>query len=128
MGWFNKKKNAVVIPPCNHKYRDFPWYITAELTTNRDPRNNEWKAQIKEPYVCVKCGHRRDEVLCTGSGSGANSAKDLYNKVEWYKEIYAGKVMNRAEVEDMVADMRLVDREFLAIVDGMMTPKINIPS
>ena len=44
----NKNKNPPPSPPpCNHKWKDFPWYINSTLFDN-----SKLLVENIEPYVC----------------------------------------------------------------------------
>ena len=90
---------------CNHKYKDFPWYIEIEEDTN-----GSYSVKIKEPYVCVICKNRIDKKLY---GKTLNYRSDLDDKVYEIKETYGNQIKSTAEIEDMVNDFQLVDKQFL---------------
>ena len=120
MGFFNRPKNAKiedlepkpVSPPqkCNHKFQDFPWYV--EGTESDDIYSRHWyHLMIKEPYVCIYCGERHDKVLyeIKRYGSHKEAIQDLNNINEGFKD----HIRHRAEIEDMINDMQLVDPQYL---------------
>ena len=51
--WKRKKKE------CQHKYKDFDWYITSNYYID----SHILKVRIIEPYVCIFCGNRIDKEL-----------------------------------------------------------------
>lgn len=113
MFWFKKEKAQEkeevtrIEIPCKHKYRDFPWYIESSY-------DNDYYCYIiyvKEPYVCVWCGERQDKVLQRIERTG--SMEDCIKAIEALKKEYKGYIMRRAIIEDMINDMRLVDRDYL---------------
>ena len=118
MGLFSKKKvtksvAAVVpteAPKCSHKYQDFPWYI--EGTSNRDVYDRlYYTVKIIEPYVCIYCGARENKVLWNIQRYGSEKeGQDIVNEL---REKFKDHVRHRAEVEDMINDMNMVDVEHL---------------
>lgn len=108
---FKKKKKPAAIeqpeapPPCKHKYIDFPWYINASY----DQSNTYYRIKIYEPYVCILCKHRYDELLEVHSGWGKKNAQEAVDK---YEKMYP-QIKGRAEVEDQIADMKLLDPYYL---------------
>ncbi len=107
--WFRKKKEEpqmpVQPPVCHHKYRDFNWYLTAEH--NRD---TDWyHVCIFEPYVCILCKHREDKLLFEISGFGRKRCSDVVDEME---NNYP-KLRPRAEIEDEINDMLMLDPYYL---------------
>lgn len=90
---------------CNHKYKDFPWYIVTKKNIN-----NTYSVEIKEPYVCVICKNRIDKELSRKTFSWES---DFDTEVQDIKEVYGDKIKSAVEVEDMVNDFQLVDKQFL---------------
>ena len=122
MGLFNrsKKENAnakeyIPTPPqkqCNHKFQDFPWYAEGEEHGNNAYGFDNWyHLTIKEPYVCIYCGERQDKVLweITRYGSHKEAVEALDDICEKFKD----RIRHRAEIEDMINDMKLVDPQYL---------------
>lgn len=111
MFWAKKEKaqeKATRIKiPCKHKYRDFPWYVEGSY----DNDYYHYKIYVKEPYVCVWCGDRKDKVLQHIERTG--SKEDCLKELEALKKEYKSYVMRRAIIEDMINDMQLVDRDYL---------------
>ena len=108
---FKKKKEvkARVLPPkkCEHKYKDFDWYITSNYYLN----TNILKIEIIEPYVCIFCGNRIDKVLHTYE---TVCDKDKINKkVKDFIEPYQSKLKERAFIEDEINDFILVDKDYI---------------
>lgn len=106
--WFKKKNEPAkpVIPPvCHHKYRDFDWYYTANHYVDTDA----FEIKVVEPYVCVLCHHREDKVLLETKGFGRKNCAHIINGL---KEDYP-KLRVRAEVEDEINDMMMLDPYYL---------------
>ena len=115
MNWFRKKKNTEPTPiiefaqtpqPCTHTWQDFPWYIEDAFS---DDVSEVW---IKEPYVCIHCGERKDEILYHRRTTDMSHSQHLQRLKDWAEE-YKEHVLPRAVVEDQVYDMKYVDRERL---------------
>lgn len=119
MGLFWKKKVTQVVEPvvpaepqeCSHKYQDFPWYIEGTSNTDAYYNRSYYTIKIIEPYVCVYCGKREDKVLWHIQRYG--SEKEGQAIVDELKEKFKDHVRHRAEVEDMINDMKMVDVEHL---------------
>lgn len=111
MGFLKKKKiEETPEPECKHKYRDFPWYLTAVQN------HSGCTISIIEPYVCVWCGNRRDVVLhelFKDSSMYKNLTKEATSTIKYFEEIYKDQLQPRAVVEDQINDMKLVDRDYL---------------
>ena len=115
-----QKPQSITPKICQHKYKDFNWYVTSVY--NMD--TNFLSFKIYEPYVCIHCGDRIDKLL---------------DEKQWYcesKEIADEKhnneiknyplIRSRAEIEDQINDMVLVDRAYIDIymkVHGLETDK-----
>jgi hypothetical protein len=114
---FSRKKKVEETPkvieprPCQHKYKDFPWYTDGTYNENTKVLD----VSIIEPYVCIHCGHRKDVVL--------DHFSRIFGKFEeaekFYDDFQDGKYTNmiekKAVVEDMINDMVLVDRQYIEI-------------
>lgn len=107
MGFFTKKKPVTepskpVEKKCEHKYQDFPWYLTWSVNTY------DYTIEVHEPYVCIFCGDRIDKILSryTGKGDGQQLIEKLHCRFD-------NHIKHREEVEDMINDMVLVDPEYL---------------
>ena len=113
------KKKPVVKPPvtCQHKWKDFPWYIQRDV--ERDYNSTTYLIRVWQPYVCVKCKERRDESLETVKVQTRNARDEYYERM---LEDYKDKVLPIAVVEDMVKDEQLVDREYLRLMDDFQNP------
>ena len=121
MGFFNRSKNTKteslepkpVSPPpkkCNHKFQDFPWYIEGEESD--DFYSRHWyHLTIKEPYVCIYCGERHDKVLWEIKRYGSH--KEAIQGLDDINEKFKDHIRHRAEIEDMINDMQLVDPQYL---------------
>lgn len=112
---FRKKVEApkVIEPlPCQHKYKDFPWYVEGKYDYNTYLET----INVIEPYVCILCGHRKDVVLDTVSRyfSRFEDAEKFYDNF-CSNSTYAERIKPRAIVEDMINDMSLVDQKYLDI-------------
>ena len=107
-----KKKNKPAV--CNHKWKDFPWYA---LWGREDGR---YYFKIFEPYVCIKCKERRDELL---TRMNFEKSKDRDEELKKLHEKYKGKILDLVEVEDMVKDEQLVDREYLKLLEEFEHPE-----
>lgn len=113
------KKKAVIQPPapCQHKWKDFPWYIQRDV--ERDYNSTTYLIRVWQPYVCVKCKERRNESLETVRVSTRNDRDRHYERM---LEDYKDKVLPIAVVEDMVKDEQLVDREYLRLMEEFQSP------
>lgn len=112
---FRKKAEVpkVIEPrPCQHKYKDFPWYVEGKYDYNTCLET----IHVIEPYVCILCGHRKDVILDTVSRyySQFEDAEKFYENFR-NNVAYAEKIKPRAIVEDMINDMSLVDQKYLDI-------------
>lgn len=115
--WNKKKKTAPVAPtPCRHKWMDFPWYYEAKYMKD----TKFFRAKIIEPYVCIHCKERKNIVL--KEISSYISLKDANDVIESWQKTYKDKIQDKAIVEDMINDMQLVDREYLAIAHSLQHP------
>ena len=113
---FSKKKNKPTV--CNHKWKDFPWYLHTHHRTEYDGEK-VYAVEVYEPYICVKCKERRNECL---GGFESNSQKARDEKAKEIKETYPDKIKGRLEVEDMVKDEQLVDRDYLNLLAQYENP------
>jgi hypothetical protein len=112
--WLFKKKERlpepIEPPPCKHKYQDFPMYLVLSYYSNIQ------KAIIGvyEPYVCIYCKKRINRCLEeTEYGQVDYEAATALLALK-QKEL-GDKVKPQFEVEDMVNDFQLVDREWLKL-------------
>ena len=111
MSWFNRKKEPekpIVIQEktkeCNHKYIDFDWYMKTEYNES----TNDYSIEVYEPYVCIFCKNRRDELLDYSYGRGYER-KDYEDAKREFEALYP-KIKPMAIVEDQIKDMQLVDK------------------
>lgn len=117
---FLKKKSKSKV--CNHKWKDFPWYLAISYyDTERYYSSPDYRYTLKvvEPYVCIKCKDRRDEVLMTYE---SNSREKRDAKVKELQQTYPDKIRPIVEIEDMVKDEQLVDREYLKLLEQFENP------
>ena len=106
-----KKINPSYVPPvkeCNHKYKDFPWYTEGKYSYETKVLD----LSVKEPYVCIYCGHRKDVVLdhFVRIFYDLEKAEEFY---ESYQNRYPDNIQPKPVVEDMINDMVLVDQQYL---------------
>lgn len=109
MGLFSRRKKE---PTCNHKWKDFPWYIT--IYDGYVNGYYRFTCKVTEPYVCVKCKEVREIDLVVNRYT---SSKERQEYVEKLLEQYPNKIKPAVEVKDMIADEVLVDREYLKIIE-----------
>ena len=116
MSWFFKKPKVVEPKVCRHKWKDFPWYYEAAYYQNY----NQFKASIIEPYICIHCKERKNVILCERNDScSLEKAREI---IDSWKQKYKDQMLDKVLVEDMIADMQLVDREYLAIAEALANP------
>lgn len=119
MGWFKRKSKVKDVKPevpvCNHKWKDFPWYYDATYSN----REHFLQFRIFEPYVCIHCKERTDRLLFEHE-SYYKSYDEANGYVTHFKEKYAEHMADRVVIEDMIADMQLVDREYLQIAEALL--------
>lgn len=114
---FFKKRETPVRPVCAHKWQDFDWYLEWEKTSDGAGLCIA-KYSIIEPYVCIHCKERMDKVLESRKLSQCTSQQAdafLRDVREHYPQI-----KDRPVVEDEIADMQLVDRDYLRIARMVM--------
>ena len=121
MGFFNRFKKEPVkqyipAPPqlekCHHKFQDFPWYVEGEEKGyNAYGFDNWYRLIIKEPYVCIYCGERIDKTLWEITRYGNHS--EAVQALKEVNERFPTQIRYRAEIEDMINDMQLVDPQYL---------------
>ena len=114
----NKNKNPPPSPPpCNHKWKDFPWYINSTLFDN-----GKFLIEIIEPYVCIYCKKQKNIVLkkITRSNITRSGANEFICELE---EKYKDYIKDKAIVNDMINDMILVDREYLRLYEEVVNNK-----
>lgn len=103
MGIFKKKQ-------CEHKLRDFDWYLSI-YETNDFGGQKDYTIRVIEPYVCILCGKRDDITLATYHVLGYES--DRNRKIAEIKAELGEKIKPRAIVEDAVYDAINVDKEYV---------------
>lgn len=109
MRLFTKKKPIVEQPEpvekkCEHKFQDFPWFLTWNL------ESNYYKIDVIEPYVCIFCGERKNKVLASYTGNNPKNGEKL---LEQLHKRFDNHIKYQEEIEDMINDMTLVDPEYL---------------
>ena len=106
MGLFTKKKPPIeqVEKECEHKFQDFPWFLTWDLDCGR------YIVKVIEPYVCIYCGQRENKVLACYTGTGYQEGQKLLKSLS---SRFKDHIKYQEEVEDMINDMVLVDPEYL---------------
>lgn len=114
------QKKAQQIQTCKHKYKDFPWYCEMEYDTS----NEIAEYTIIEPFVCLLCKHRINKVLSTDIEQGSLSfcKRNLDILINKHPQI-----TYKCVVEDMIADMQLVDRDFSKYYDLLHTIDPDVP-
>ena len=111
MGWlFNRKKKETTLEKkeCNHKWKDFPWYIQSTYY----PESSSYNIAIYEPYVCILCKERKDIILSKLSHTGETFEQCL-EQIETAEEVYKDHIQPRAVVEDMIHDFQMIDKAYL---------------
>lgn len=110
---FFRKKNKP--SACNHKWKDFPWYDVYGF----DRSTGKYFFMIMEPYVCIKCKKRQDKQLLKIT---TDSLEERNRTLSEYKQKYKDKMLDLVEVEDMVQNEILVDREYLKLLEQFENP------
>lgn len=118
MGWFKRKSKVKEVPKpavCDHKWKDFPWFYKAVYQL----QEHKLYFKVIEPFVCIHCKKRMDKVLFENNSyyKTYDEANDYVNN---FKKEYADHMEKEVIVEDMIADMQLVDREYLVIAESLM--------
>ena len=93
---------------CKHKFQDFPWYIDYEIRTMRYQSDNILDYELKEPYVCIYCGLRKDKTLDHKIIRG-RPKDEMYRILQEIEEKYSDRIKPKPIVEDMINDLQLVD-------------------
>lgn len=129
MFWKRKARKAQepekfeIKSPCDlgkHRYKDFKWYIqTQDVVENF---TTTYIVRVIEPYVCIHCGLRNNEVLQEWKYKSRSSRNEMIDRLQ---KRYADRLGNIVEIEDEIKDMQLVDREYLAIMQ-QLHPERNI--
>jgi hypothetical protein len=119
MGWFNRKSKVEEVKPqkpvCNHKYKDFPWFYEARYNTS----TRELTFKVWEPFVCIHCKERINRLLYERN-SHYKTYEEADDYVTKFREKYADRMEEEVVVEDMIADMQLVDRDYLLIAETLL--------
>lgn len=111
MGWlFNRKKKETVLEKkeCNHKWKDFPWYMRGEYYNGYQ----SCRIQMYEPYVCIKCKKRKD-ILLNEIKRQNISWKEFQELVNETEECYKDHVQPTCIVEDQIHDFQMIDKAYL---------------
>lgn len=120
MGLFRRKKQTDAAPeptpaptPCEiwgHLWQDFPWILTHGY--NRNSIKYSSQIEISEPYVCRICGETKYMRLLY---EGENISREAHDKkVKRLQEEFKDHIKPAPVVNDMINDMKLLDRERLA--------------
>ena len=119
MGWFNRKSKVEEVKPqkpvCNHKYKDFPWFYEARYNTS----TRELTFKVWEPFVCIHCKERINRLLYERN-SHYKTYEEADDYVTQFREKYADRMEEEVIVEDIIADMQLVDRDYLLIAETLL--------
>lgn len=111
---FNLENGDPQKPSCEHKWRDFDWYLSYTLK-KVDSGRSVLAYSIMEPYVCIHCHERKDVTLETGEIPLSDTARIsdiLDNLVKSYP-----RLKYKADIEDAINDEIHVDREYLKFAD-----------
>ena len=115
---FGLKKKKVKKITCNHKWKDFSWYIAIE------DKGYKHYVRVYEPYVCIHCKERKDELIFERNfywiTDRDSAIKNLQKKYPQIKPII--------EVNDEIADFQYVDREYLAIAGVLQNKDYSVPT
>ena len=137
MAFWNRKKTKTTVDPnkdmlygpdlkkpvCAHKYRDFHWYIEGEY---RAYPHDMFSIRIIEPYVCVWCGDRKNQILQEIVRENNMASKsEMVEVAKSLMDTYGDKIRPRAFVEDEINDMQLVDRDYLRALALIHPEKLN---
>lgn len=130
----NKNKNLVALDKnlelespittkekCNHKYQDFPPFILYDWS---DGHPGTYSIRIIESYVCPYCKERIDKTLEEFRGNSSNAEKDAKEIINDLKKKHP-EIRQKFEVEDMINDFILVDKEYMYwyhILHGTQNP------
>ena len=111
MGFFRKREPPRQ-PSCDHKWQNFDWYLEWEKTSDGNGLYIA-KYSIIEPFVCIHCKERMNKVLESRRLSQCTS-RQVEDFLEDIRKRYP-QIRDRPLVEHAIADMQLVDREYLRI-------------
>ena len=127
MGWFKRKSKVKdvepQVPACKHKWKDFPWYYDARYNSTEKCL----RFKVFGPYVCIHCKERIDRLLFEHN-SYYESLEKADDFVTHFKDEYAEQMAEQVVVEDMIADMQLVDREYLRLAEALLKGPLKNPS
>ena len=102
---------------------DFHWYIEGEYRAHPP---GMFSIRIIEPYVCVWCGDRKNQVLQEIVREGNMASKsEMVEVTKSLMDTYGDKIRPRAFVEDEINDMQLVDRDYLRALALIHPEKLN---
>lgn len=121
--WDKKKKQEqdkkVTPPECHHHWKDFPWYIKSEYS-----QNGYFSFHVYEPYVCIYCKKRQDKLLYEFD-TFFPDVKKAHKFVNEFEEEHKDRLQDQVITEDEIADMQLVDREYLEIYEALKSGQID---
>ena len=124
MAFWNRKKKqekkAIAPPECRHHWKDFPWYIKSEYNTSI----GYFSFQVFEPYVCIHCKKRQDRLLYEFN-TFYSDVKKAHKFVNEFEEEHKDRLQDQVITEDQIADMQLVDREYLEIYEALKSKQID---
>lgn len=109
---------------CDHKFRDYNWYLKYKVGYINGKR--KFSYTIYEPYVCVKCGERKDIEL-ESAEVDCFEGFDLKGTLDAIQKAYP-KIRPLAEIEDEIGDDIRVDHEYLKwhdFVTGRTSKPLN---
>ena len=120
--FFSKKKKKEeksnnYTKTCNHKWKDFPWYIDSTWCADQT-----FDLTIIEPYVCIFCKERKNVELFNVH-KVCFSAKDADEYIVDIEEKYKDYLGDEVKINDMINDMQLVDREYLDLYNKVVNPE-----
>ena len=121
-----KPEPEIIIPEppkeCNHKWRDFPWYMEYDYDTN----TGSLKVGIYEPYVCIHCKKRENVTLYQEKWQYLTE-KQIEQEIEKVRNQYKAQLRPRAEIEDAIHDFQKVDRLYLEIANSLWPDRRILP-
>lgn len=106
---------------CNHKYQDFPPFFLYNWS------DNEYSVKIVESYVCPYCKKRIDKILEERKGTSSHAEMDGQEIINNLRKNHP-EIKEKFEVEDMINDFILVDREYMHwfhMLHGTQDPSNN---
>lgn len=106
---------------CNHTWKPFPWYCESIHYTD----TNKLDIQIYKPYVCIHC-KEVNRIRIERYERYINSSRDADEALTVLLLDYENNLKPRAIVEEMIADMQLVDEVKLKIAEELQNPKGGI--